>query len=338
MSLILLEGFDDGLRNQRWANNGMNAIESGARWGNKQPLRSNESMRYSFDLADQHATITVGCWLQQTQAASNIYTFFQLQSDSGTTTHVSLRIHPTGSVSFSGPSGAYESDIIWRGVEAHYFEFEVVLHDTAGSYRLWVDGVLLINVSDIDTKAGGTKTVFDAFRYAGGVFGSFWGYMSDVYITNGAGSSPYNGRLGDIIIETKFPDGNGFYSDFVGSDADSTDNYQHVDENPNHDGNATYVESGDDLDRDSYTFEDIALTTGNIRGVIATAVAKNTGAADYLQVSTRISSIDYDSATMAAPASYNAALVKVWQVSPATSSDWTIAEINAAEFGIENVV
>jgi len=314
------------------------------RLGNYQTFTgSNDQLLRNFPAADEHATITVGKWVRPTiaTAAGPAESFWQFRSDAGATLHVAVTFTASLQLGVYLGDGTLlgTTDIIWPSTgTTRYIEIQVVLHDTAGSVKIWSDGNQVLNLTGIDTKNGGTKTVLDQFRFhnasAGGQRAN--PQIDDIYITNGAGAAPYNGNLGDIVVDTLFPNGNGNYSDFLGSDADRVDNFLLVDENP-HDGDTSYVESGVDTERDSYGFDDLAYATGAVFGVIATAVVRNLGAADNLQVSTRIAAADYDGATQAAPAGFDASVEERWQQSPATAAAWTIAEVNAAEFGIENV-
>lgn len=345
MSLILLEGFDDGLIDERWVLTGGFDTSSSVfnRIGDVLDFpgpTQNGTIKRNFPAADEHATITIGFWFHlASQTEGDDENLIIMQSDGGTTNHVWLRPTTNGRLRVTVAEGDYYTDIIWAGTgTAHYIELQVVLHDTTGAFTLWIDGNVVLLETNIDTKSGGTKTVFDAIQILTHFTGtsSVGGEMDDIYITNGAGAAPYNGNLGDVVVDTLFPNDNGQYSDFMGSDGNQVDNYLLVDENP-HDSDTTYVESSGDTDRESYGLEDLAYATGVIRGVVATAVARNTGAADNLQISTRIAAADYDGATIAAPAGYDAQVRQIWQVSPATAGDWTIAEVNAAEFGVQNV-
>lgn len=349
MSLILLEGFDDELFTDRWnATTGVEIRSSEyARTGNVAVLSAGDSandyFRRMFTASEEHATITVGAWITPTIMPVTdelVLGLFELWSDGWGTKHLALTFRESGALTVMRGTTTQlgSSDIVYRAAnESHYVEMSAFLHDTAGTVKVWVDGALVINLSGIDTKNGGTKAVFDGIQFRTGNDNLPRPEFTDIYVTNGTGAAPYNGNLGDIVVHTQLPNANGNYSQFTGSDGNSTDNYLLVDENPR-DDDTTYVETSVNGERDSYGFEDIAPVTGKILGVIATANARNTGAAENLQLSTRIGSTDYDSATLTAPGDYDSLSEKVWQVSPATAADWTFAEFNAAEFGIENVV
>ncbi len=260
-----------------------------------------------------------------------------MYGDSFTTNHISLRMIADGTIQvYRGTTtllGTTSESFFVAAASPAYFEMKVKLHDTTGTVEIRKDGTDVLNLTSQDTKNGGTGTVFDAVKW----YSHDESYMvlDDIYINNEQGTKN-TGFLGPVVVETKFPNGNGNYSNFVGSDGNSIDNYLLIDEEPNHDGDTTYVESSTDTDRDSYDFEDLTITTGDVLAVRAGVVMRNTGTAENVQLSTRIVTTDYDSPTKTVPSSYDF-IEHCWDVSPATAVAWTITELNAAEFGIENV-
>jgi len=340
MSLLLLEGFDDGLHTGRWSSSTASPVGTGSnRIGLALRWLSNYWLHYLMPASEYHDTVTVGFWFQldtfPTASWLRFVTMF------GSADNLYLAIDTVGALLVRNDADTVlgqTSGNIWTGTgTSHYVEWQVYTHDTAGWFKVWVDGNLEIDVSGVDTNNGGgtdiTRVLFRFYTAA-----NAQGYLDDIYITNGAGAAPHNGRLGDIAVDTLLPNGNGAASDFVGSDADQIDNYLLVDEAPFHDSDTTYVESAVDTDRDSYGHSDLVYSAGAIKGAITNAVVRNTGAGDNAKVSTRISGTDYDGAATVVPASYDASVKEIWETSPATGVAWTIAEINAAEFGIQNVV
>jgi hypothetical protein len=133
------------------------------------------------------------------------------------------------------------------------------------------------------------------------------------------------------------PDGNGNYSAWVGSDADSTDNYLHVDEDP-HDSDTSYVETDTATNRDSYTMDNYTLPTGfSVAAVIPMAIAKkvDAGGAVNIQLFTRESATDADSATKTLGTDYQ--LHNDRQTTKPSGGNWDQTSINAVEVGVEAV-
>jgi hypothetical protein len=136
-------------------------------------------------------------------------------------------------------------------------------------------------------------------------------------------------------VVTLYPNGNGNYSQFVGSDGNSTNNFQLVDEAQAND-NTDYVERDVVGDKDSYAFENLPSTPDAIKGVqICTIANKQDAGSRTGRMFFRISGTDYESADFTpAEASYTA-FTHLADVSPATSSAWTESEVNGMEAGIK---
>jgi len=140
-------------------------------------------------------------------------------------------------------------------------------------------------------------------------------------------------------MEVLYPTGNGNYSEFDGSDGNSTDNYLLVDE-PNADDDTTYVEFSTVSERDSYSFCNLGETVSG-EGVLAVQLlnkVKKEGGTEARTAKSfvRISSTDYDSATehTLVDGTYTTEADLLVE-SPATTAQWTESEANALEAGIK---
>jgi hypothetical protein len=228
--------------------------------------------------------------------------------------------HGNGTLLATGPT------IVTSSNTTNYFELKVVIHDSAGSVELRQNEVVVASATSIDTKNGGTGAANQVkIRMGDNNTGGASFYIDDLYVDD----STYNG---DIRAEVIIPNGNGNYSDFVGSDADQTDNYLLVDEIP-HNSDTDYVESNTPDDVDTYTMGDLVTTAGNVIAVITHVVAKkdNAGSRSVIPV-IRIGSTDYDGSSNSVSTDY-INYSEVLLQSPATTNDWTISEINGMEYG-----
>jgi len=159
-------------------------------------------------------------------------------------------------------------------------------------------------------------------------------YFDDVYICDLTGGVN-DDFLGDVAIVCLNPDGNGNTNDFTGSDADSTDNYLHVDETQP-DDDASYVESSVVTDVDLYTFENLAVTPTVICAVQTVTFAKKDDAsAKTAKLITRINSTNYEGSAFAPDDGSYAYFTELWDVNPDDSAAWEEADLNGAEFGIK---
>lgn len=298
------------------------------------------AIRWGIPSAQQHATIIIGFaakWLSTTAfPATTGDPFIRFLGDNGSTTHNFMYFATTGGGTANmtrgtasiGTTSTTFTDNVW-----YYIEIKCVLGDgTAGQIVVNVNGVQALDTGGTDTKNAGTGSVYDTIVIPSRNSASQNTVIDDLYILNGAGSV-YNNFLGDVTIETLRPNGNGNSSQFTGSDGNSTDNYLLVDE-ATYDS-ADYVQSSTTNHKDLYTYSDLAASSGSVKGVVAYATAQKTasGAQNFRQIS-RISSTDYNGSSVALDTS-DLPRTQVWEQSPATSSDWTISEVNGAEFGVE---
>ena len=211
----------------------------------------------------------------------------------------------------------------------HYIEVKFLTStSSAGTWQMGIDGTYTSETTGIDyyfaydtTRIGwSTSTYVTDF------------YVDDLYVADTTGGVN-DDFLGPIAVTAKLPDGNGNWSDLVGQDADSTDNYLNVDE-ATPDAGTTYNESGTEGDKDTYTFEDITGTP-TVLGVAATMYARRTETgAKYVRAVARVGSTDYVGTTQGLAEGYGV-VEEYWDENPATSTAWTYTTFNGAEFGPE---
>lgn len=226
---------------------------------------------------------------------------------------------------------------VWFPDSWHYIEFGAKIADSGGWVELRQDGITIGrfdgDTRDTVTVDGLIDTVFFNRGFIG-TNGSY--YIDDVYILNEQGSIN-NSWLGDTRVFPLYPEDNGSYSELVGSDADSTDNYLLVDEagTPN---TSDYVGSSTDGDQDSYEFQDLPVTVGTIRGVeVRMVAAKDDTGTKQMRSLTRRAGADVFGAdkTLAA--------IPLWQTHTEIQEEdphagpgaWTIPNVNATEWGVE---
>lgn len=222
----------------------------------------------------------------------------------------------------------------------HFLELAATIHDSAGEYELRLDGDTILSGSGVDTRNGGAGIV-DRIHIAGGVNtgdGATMSYsLADLYVCDGVDSgvagAPNDDFLGDVRVERLLPNGNGNSSDLVGTDADSTDNYLHVDETPP-DDDTSYVESSTAGDEDTYAYADLTPAAGSVLGVQLVPRARKTDAgARTIASVTRLGTSEEDSADKTLASSY-AYLPDIREADP-DGNQWTISNVNAAEFGVK---
>jgi len=264
-------------------------------------------------------------------ATSNLSVFFS--GDANVTTHLTFQYNSTSRV-WSVYRGSLVT-LLATGTTAiplstwHYIEMHAKLSDTVGVAELRIDGVAVADIAySGDTKNAGTNTTFDTILIA-----SSGGHnISDYYLCDTTGSRN-NTWLGDVVVRTLTPNGNGTSSQLVGSDSDSVNNYLLVNEQPV--SSTQYAGSPTTGQRDSYTMTDLPAGVTNIISVqLSTYMAKSDASAASGKPLLRTNSTNYYGSTRALGTSYQTYL-DVFDVNPNTSSAGTASDINGLETGME---
>jgi hypothetical protein len=261
-----------------------------------------------------------------------------MRTRSGGSNHVDIRTDSSGHPFLSrngtqiGSTAAITLDIGF-----HYFELKVTIDDTVGAAELRVDGVTVVGpLINQDTRNAGNPNV-DTFAFAdleaGG--GAQSRHLDDVYLCDTTGST-CNDFLGDIVVQTILPNGNGNSSQLLGSDGNSTDNYLLVDETVQPNDDTDYVESGTVGEKDTYGYGDLTALSGVVHAVVSYAWAKKT-TSGLRQICTvaRHGSTEEDGVTSTLSTNYGL-ISDIRQTKPGGGA-WSIADVNAAQFGVKVV-
>ncbi len=212
------------------------------------------------------------------------------------------------------------------------------LHTTTGWFYVYVDGTAVISYNASQTDQSGS-TDFDRF-----VVGNSTGdatekwddyiYYDDVYWNDTAGEAaaalPTSYRYYLIT-----PNGDGNYSQFDGSDGDSVNNYQLVDEIPP-DDDTTYVTSDVDTERDSYAMVNYTIPVGSsIASIIPVAKVRkeSAGSAYGMKLFTRESSTNQDGSKQSLGTGWGWIFER--QTTDPSAAAWDQTSLNAVEVGIQ---
>lgn len=335
MSLILLDSFDHYATAQmtkKWSERQGGSISaSTSRTGLQSfDFSSSSGPRLLLSAVDEHATLIVGFAFYTTDYLSPAFApLFYLQSDDCQTTHLQVEISGFGRLQVTraggGLLGSSANTRIYLNTW-HYIEFKATLHDTTGAIELRVDNLSVLNVSGIDTKNAGTKSVFDAIWF--GVSGWMnYAFIDDFYLCNGAGSV-CNDFLGDLSVQTLLPSAAG---NSTGLAPTSGANYTTVDDPQMN--TTDYVSSSVAATKDTYIFPDIA-TPRTIKAVQASHYGVKTDGSRLLVPVVRSGGTDYDGSGQLLSQDWKLHRT-IYQTNPATSAAWTDSGLNAAEFGVK---
>jgi len=216
----------------------------------------------------------------------------------------------------------------------YYLELKTVIHDTAGSYELHIDGVTELIASSVDTRNAGTTGQWDRVLVS---YNANLLYIDDFYVCDLSGSAPYNTFLGSVKVETLYPqtDAVAAGSNAALTPSTGTDHGAMVDETaPNQ---TDYNSSATVGAKDTYNYPSMALT-GTILAVQTNLYCqKSDASARSVCGVLRVGSTDYDGAN-ASPLTTWSYLTEVRALNPATSAAWTVADITALQAGMKVTV
>lgn len=216
----------------------------------------------------------------------------------------------------------------------YYIEAKFTIHNTLGAIRVKINTVDEFNQTGLDTQQ-------TANQYANGIaLGGVQNGAStgtgvdhdDLYVVDDTGATN-NDFLGDIRVETIYPNGNGNSSQFDGSDGNSTDNYLLVDETDS-DDDTTYVQSPDVADKDTYAYSNLSTSAGTVYGLQLVPLLRKTDAGSRTFVTVaRLSGTETDGSATALFDTYQY-FPDIRETKPGGGA-WSISDVNNAEFGIK---
>lgn len=311
---------------------GFNLITNVSRWAGQYSLgldHDNSVRGFREDIGGTETKMGV-CFAFMITVSNTAATVFGFNE--GTTRHVDLRRNASGALDVTrngtvlGSGTTVFSSGVW-----HHVEFYVEISDTVGVAKVWVDGVLEINLTGQDTKNGGTGFIdrWECLGTATPNSVSRWNYTDIViYDTTGGMAAP----LGDLRVATIRPTGNGNSSQFTGSDGNSTDNYLLVDEVAVND-DTDYVESSTVGQKDTYAFGDLTVA-GTVYAVKLYPHARKDDAGMRKIVSVaRLSGTEEDSAEKNLTAAFNT--IPDLRLTKPGGGSWAVSDVNSAEFGVK---
>lgn len=227
-----------------------------------------------------------------------------------------------------GTVAAAFADLGW-----HHVEMEHRFDGTSGSLRVWVDGILGVNVSSVDTINTGTPSAIDQFRLHTDGTSSFAWRIDDLVIWDETGSDFVLTHMDEHRIEVRRPNADTAQSDFTPSTG--SDNYAMVDENGLHDGDSTFVESTTIGHLDLYDVANLGFTPTSVHAVAVHTRAKKTDVGSVaMKNHIKSGTTDTASANHTLTASY-AQYTNYYGKNPDTTSAWDETTFNAVQIGFE---
>lgn len=208
-----------------------------------------------------------------------------------------------------------------------HLEMEVVIHDTLGEVRFWVDGVLRLNLAGLDTRGQAGSATANGVQFLGNAGGDQ--DLDDFHLYTTALE-----HKGDCRIETLVPTADTADKDWARSAG--ADNFAMVDESQP-DADVTYLHSATPGDLDKYDLGNLSSAPSTVVAVQTTMYARKDDAV-LREVRTLIDSGGSvaNHTTRAMTATY--APYRDFNVTdPQGGGAWTGARVDALKAGIEVV-
>ena len=239
----------------------------------------------------------------------------------------------------------------------YHFDCKIVFSKTTGgSIVARINETEVINETGIRTynASGDSLGVmsFSQIKIEKNIHNSF--YMDDLYVLDGEGSVA-NDLIGDIRIDTIYPNGVGNYTNFDPEPSGNANwenvkpfTFQHWD-NADHAVLREYQFTGtgadftdyneaEDTVRDSYDLESIPALGTDVYAIQTNSIFRKTDAGKkQVEQFIRISSTDYDSGRVIDVPDWSKNYYYPVTVNPYTTNAWTEAELDSLESGIKIV-
>jgi hypothetical protein len=226
-------------------------------------------------------------------------------------------------------------DLEWLHVE---WNIKVTNSTAAGECELFFDGVSVLDLVGVDTQNQATDTV-EYIRVAGGI-GAMHLRASQFYVLDELGTFA-NSPLGkNARIDVLYPDDNGTYNDYTGSDADQVDNFEMVNQ-VNADDTTEYIGSSVAGEKDSHNVEDIKGVIDS-PGIMAVQVVGQYVKFDdpeprAVKQILRHLAVDHFGAGHSLSVDTYQTIFDLHPEDPSDSTQWTLADVNALQVGCETI-
>jgi len=325
MALLFMDGFDANDAPVKWGGGVVSISNATTRFGTGLAFASNTGGVTPLKSFTASAQVFVGAAIYPT-AQRAVWTLY---ADAATVAHLTLIYLSTGAFELRRGTSAgtiiATSAIVLQVNTWGYVEMSAIVSDTVGAVTVRLNGTAVITLTGADTKNAGTSTNLDAISLV-----QFMNY-DDLYVCDGTGSVN-NGFLGDVRVQTLMPTGAGASTQLtpsVGSNWDNVNDAPYV--------STTYNSSSTAGQRDTYTMGDLIAGTGTVFAMQDTILSlKSDAGAASIKAAVKSGGTVYYDSTISLGTSLGA-YPAVRETDPATAAAWTVANVNALEFGAEIV-
>lgn len=334
MSLLFLDGFDHLLAADlptKYSVSGSPTITgTGARTGLCVSMVTNVNIQKALTVTNQIMLIGVAVKVDSLVAGNELIAV--LEPSLVVSGHIVLNANGTLSVY----RGTGTSNLLGTTVNTfstgtwYYVEFAWAVHSSLGVMNLYVNGVNWLTLTGQNTRVGSVD-VCNGFKLTGQT--AAVNKFDDLYICNAAGPSPHNTFLGPGRVETLLPNGEGDKLDWTSLLGGSK--FTDVSE-AQADGDTSYNYTSLAGNEESYTFGNLSAPTQRVLGLSVTAMcAAGDGMSHSIKLTAKPSSTTFFSSPAQSLSGSFAPYQAMHPINPQTGGLWTVAEVNAAIFGIK---
>lgn len=345
MSVILVDGFD--VYNGTGVNTGLQAkwLAAGASSGSHslvagrfggQAYRSTQGVASSGAWASRpiaaNASIAVGFAFRAVDSFDGVFIFWGLASG---TYQVGLLLDSTGKLSACRNTAVDTGTVLGTTAAAaialntwHYIECEITVSDTVGVFKVYVDGVQVLNLTGLDTR-NGTPTTIDTIQVGhrkspNGASSGVRYDFDDIYVVDAAT------KLGERRVETLYPSADTAQKDLTPNSG--TANFSRVNE-AQVDGDTSYVQGSTVGNTDRYDLGDLTGAPATIDAVQVSCFGEKTDATSRsIALQVKSGATTSDGSNFALAASYGK-LERLLTTDPNGGGAWSAAAVNALQVG-----
>jgi len=328
VATVLIEGWDHLAASQLtvkgWSATGSMSMVAGRFDG--QALQINNpggTSNQNKTLPSSYSTIIGGFAVKFNTLGSGV--FFMLRAGATSTLQLRLTSNKLEVLNSSSTSIATGTTTLTTGVW-YYIEVKLFVNGASGTVEVHLNGTSEI-ASTTGNFGSSNITNFLIQQQTANISTTF----DDIYACDTSGTVN-NDFLGDVRVETIFPNGDGAHTQWTPTGGGS--HYTQVNETTP-DGDTTYVSDSTPNDRDSYTFGDIDGNASVFGVQVSMYARKDDANTRQIAPVIRQGGTDYDGTTVTLSASYQF-YSQLYDKDP-TPAAWTAANVNADEFGLKEV-
>jgi hypothetical protein len=335
MALLGMNGFEDyGDTADMKADDfvttvGTMAFETGRITGRALTINSFDDDYYHHLTAPTTATWYIGLGVKATSPpSSDSVLIFTRNTDGGEEIRVYLAVGGTMQVRRSGTLLGTTTNSVNFGTWNHIV-LKVFQNNTTGTVEFWLNGTKEIDLTNVDTL----NTVASLqYVHIAAVSASLPIAIDDLYIGDDSGTDMTD-QQGDCVIEMLTPNANGTTNNFTASPAVS--NYLNVDDGSAPDDDTTYNHSSTATHKELYACSNITGNVDTIHAVQVRAYARKEDAGNrQINLICRNNVTEVDSGQKGLTTTYGYKS-HIYENDPDGGGNWTEADVNAMEVGLE---